>query len=185
MARFLSGLNKNIQDNVELHHYTFISMLVHQTSKVESQLIRKRNVVLKGHKDKASQVYVPNSNTHKSSNIKCVKRLGKAHIASYESSQDDVSKSDGYSSVETLLEGYLLMMIHKDKISLNLIAWLKFCFPIISHPNPYKLQWLNTKGNMLVDKQVLVELTLGKYKDEILCDVVPMEETHILLGRPW
>ncbi|RDX77891.1 hypothetical protein CR513_41911, partial [Mucuna pruriens] len=53
-------------------------------------------------------------------------------------------------------------------------------FPIIPHPKPYKLQWLNTKGNMLV----LVELTLGKYKDEILCDVVPMEETRILLGRP-
>jgi len=26
---------------------------------------------------------------------------------------------------------------------------------------------------------------LAKYKDEVLCDVVPMEATHILLGRPW
>jgi len=23
------------------------------------------------------------------------------------------------------------------------------------------------------------------YKDDILCDVVPMETCHILLGRPW
>jgi len=26
---------------------------------------------------------------------------------------------------------------------------------------------------------------LGNYKDEILCDVVPMEACHILLGKPW
>ncbi|RDX84665.1 hypothetical protein CR513_34249, partial [Mucuna pruriens] len=25
----------------------------------------------------------------------------------------------------------------------------------------------------------------GKYKDEILCDFVPMEATYVLLGRPW
>ncbi|RDX65076.1 hypothetical protein CR513_56301, partial [Mucuna pruriens] len=36
---------------------------------------------------------------------------------------------------------------------------------------------------MIINKQVLIELTLGKYKDEILCDIVPMEATHILLGR--
>ncbi|RDX76444.1 hypothetical protein CR513_43554, partial [Mucuna pruriens] len=33
--------------------------------------------------------------------------------------------------------------------------------------------------------QVPLSFTLGKYKDEVLCNVVPMEETHILLGRPW
>ncbi|RDY05797.1 hypothetical protein CR513_10320, partial [Mucuna pruriens] len=41
------------------------------------------------------------------------------------------------------------------------------------------------KGELVVNKQVNIELTLGKYKDEILCDVVPMEATHILVGRPW
>ncbi|RDY13049.1 hypothetical protein CR513_02090, partial [Mucuna pruriens] len=38
---------------------------------------------------------------------------------------------------------------------------------------------------MIVDKRVSLVITLGKYKDEILYDVVAMEETHILLGRPW
>ena len=28
-------------------------------------------------------------------------------------------------------------------------------------------------------------LTIGRYNDRVLCDVVPMEATHILLGRPW
>ena len=26
---------------------------------------------------------------------------------------------------------------------------------------------------------------MGNYKDKVLCDVVPMEACHILLGRPW
>jgi len=26
---------------------------------------------------------------------------------------------------------------------------------------------------------------MGNYKDEILCDVVPMEACHFLFGRPW
>jgi len=37
----------------------------------------------------------------------------------------------------------------------------------------------------MVNKQVLITFAIGKYKYEVLCDVVPMEATHILLGRPW
>ncbi|RDX61689.1 hypothetical protein CR513_60064, partial [Mucuna pruriens] len=31
---------------------------------------------------------------------------------------------------------------------------------------------------------VALAFTLGKYSDEVLYDVAPMEATHILLGRP-
>jgi len=37
----------------------------------------------------------------------------------------------------------------------------------------------------MVNKQVLITFAIGKYKDEVLCDVVSMEATHILLARPW
>ncbi|XP_068480866.1 uncharacterized protein [Phaseolus vulgaris] len=53
------------------------------------------------------------------------------------------------------------------------------------HPRPYKLQWLSEDGEMTVSKQVEVNLSIGQYNDNVLCDVVPMEATHILLGRPW
>jgi hypothetical protein len=26
---------------------------------------------------------------------------------------------------------------------------------------------------------------MGDYRDEILCDVIPMDVCHVLLGRPW
>ena len=32
---------------------------------------------------------------------------------------------------------------------------------------------------------MLVSFSIGKYKDEVLFDVVPMQAGHILLGRPW
>ncbi|RDY07623.1 hypothetical protein CR513_08231, partial [Mucuna pruriens] len=40
-------------------------------------------------------------------------------------------------------------------------------------------------GETVVDRQVSLAFTLGKYVDEVMFDVVPMEATHILLGRPW
>ena len=55
----------------------------------------------------------------------------------------------------------------------------------LKHPMPYRLQWLNDCGEVKVSKQVLVPFSIGKYKDEVLCDVVPMQAGHILLGRPW
>ncbi|KAL5861202.1 hypothetical protein ACOSQ4_002498 [Xanthoceras sorbifolium] len=48
-----------------------------------------------------------------------------------------------------------------------------------------KLQWLNDSGEVRVNKQVLVSFSIGKYKDEVVCDVVPMNAGHILLGKPW
>ena len=37
----------------------------------------------------------------------------------------------------------------------------------------------------MVTKQCLVEFKIGGYRDEILCDVIPMDICHVLLGRPW
>nr|XP_027075856.1 uncharacterized protein LOC113699695 [Coffea arabica]XP_027075857.1 uncharacterized protein LOC113699696 [Coffea arabica] len=57
--------------------------------------------------------------------------------------------------------------------------------PTLRHPIPYRLQWLNESGDIKVTKQVVVLFRIGKYGDEVLCDVVPMQTSHILLGRPW
>jgi hypothetical protein len=36
----------------------------------------------------------------------------------------------------------------------------------------------------MVTKQCLVEFKIRGYRDEIMCDVNPMDVCHILLGRP-
>ncbi|XP_012857702.1 PREDICTED: uncharacterized protein LOC105976984 [Erythranthe guttata] len=61
----------------------------------------------------------------------------------------------------------------------------KLGLPTTKHPQPYKLQWLNDSGELRVNKQVLVSFRIGKYEDEVLCDVVPLQAGHLLLGRLW
>ena len=38
---------------------------------------------------------------------------------------------------------------------------------------------------MLVNEQAWVEFSIGRYKDKVLCDVLPMGACHFLLGRLW
>jgi hypothetical protein len=48
----------------------------------------------------------------------------------------------------------------------------KLSLPLLKHPRPYKLQWLNECGEVKVNKQILVAFTIVRYSDEVLCDVV-------------
>ena len=59
----------------------------------------------------------------------------------------------------------------------------KLNLPTLKHSRAYNLQWLNDCGEIKVNKQVLISFSIGKYKDEVLCDVAPMHAGHI--GRPW
>ena len=37
----------------------------------------------------------------------------------------------------------------------------------------------------MVDNHVNIAFSIGKYVDEVICDVVPMEVSHLLLERLW
>ena len=61
----------------------------------------------------------------------------------------------------------------------------KLDLKMIPYPKPYNLCWLQKGINIKVKHRCLVLFTIGKnYKDEIWCDVVPMDACHMLLGRP-
>eukprot|EP00253_Pinus_taeda_P018981 PITA_18981 len=55
----------------------------------------------------------------------------------------------------------------------------------LKHLNPYRVSWLEKGHQLLVDEQSEVEFQIGRYKDKIICDIMPMDVCHILLGRPW
>ena len=61
----------------------------------------------------------------------------------------------------------------------------KLALTTLKHPHPYQLQWLNECGKIKVTRQVLVTLSICKYEDKVLCDMVPMHACHLLLGRLW
>ena len=61
----------------------------------------------------------------------------------------------------------------------------KLGLPTSKLPRPYKLQWLNDSEEVRVNKQVLISFQIGKYDNEVLCNVVSMQAGHLLLRRPW
>eukprot|EP00253_Pinus_taeda_P033278 PITA_33278 len=61
----------------------------------------------------------------------------------------------------------------------------KLALKRLKHPTPYRVSWLQKRHQLLVDEQSEVEFQIGWYKDIIVCDIMPMDVCHILLGRPW
>lgn len=53
------------------------------------------------------------------------------------------------------------------------------------HLSPYALKWLSENDDLVVDRPVNISLSIEKYVNEIVCDVVPMETSHLLVERPW
>lgn len=54
------------------------------------------------------------------------------------------------------------------------------------HPSPYKLSWLQQRTDVTVTRHALISFSIGDaYKDQLHCDVVPMDACHLLLGRLW
>jgi hypothetical protein len=67
----------------------------------------------------------------------------------------------------------------------SIITIKKLNLNTIKHERPYQLQWLNDNGVIKVNRQVLIPFLVGRYKDEVVCDDIPMHATPLLLGRPW
>ena len=44
---------------------------------------------------------------------------------------------------------------------------------------------MKDEHKILVSEQCLIRLKIGPFTDEFLCDIMPMDCCHILLGRPW
>ncbi|RDY11891.1 hypothetical protein CR513_03387, partial [Mucuna pruriens] len=202
MTRFLQGLNRDIQDIVELHNYTSLhgkgsypttsSNLKDKERREDKPLKRdkspkKGSAPFKGQIKEVGKVSIPNPNSFKSSNIECFKCLGKRHIASQcpnkstmilrengeiesESSQEETSTSsseNGYSSEEAPYEGYILM-----------IRRLMSTFVEMTNLKEKIHFTLGSSVNVASQRLVSIVIALGKYKDGILCDVVPIKATH-------
>nr|KYP54698.1 hypothetical protein KK1_000894 [Cajanus cajan] len=196
IARFQSGLNLEIRDKVELLPYRDLNELVQLCVRVEQQLRRKpsfrketttypkKDFKKEGYSsylkdrplEKQKQKQKP-SDEPRNNSIKCFKCLGRGHIASqcpFHSRCKIYKKTCSFIVDSGSCNNFVSQRL-VDKLNLTTIA----------HPKSYKLQWLNEDGPIEVKDQVNVPFSIGKYKDEILCDIIPMDASHILLGRPW
>ncbi|XP_056164087.1 uncharacterized protein LOC130137325 [Syzygium oleosum] len=175
MSRFLCGLSRDIARVVELQHYVELEELVDKAIKVERQLKLDRTYKSDGGsssnwKSNWKRDEKPN---WKGNNIKTETLKEKEKDESEREEEDDnMPLLEDCSDVEMPAKASCTMV---EKLGLK----------TAKHPRPYRLQCLNDSGEVKVSKQVRVPFEIGRYKDELMCDVIPMQAGHLLLGRPW
>jgi hypothetical protein len=203
MARFLSCLNRDIANVIELQHYVEIEDMVHMAMKVERQLKRKgtarftsvSNTTWKSKWDRNDSAEAkrktepPKGKDEGTSNKPKTESLVARRALNTHIKVDDAEQQrENIFHTRCHVNNKVCSMIIDGGSCSNAASTIlveKLNLPTLKHSRPYKLQWLNDCGEVRVDRQVLVTFSIGKYLDEVLCDVVPMHAGHILLGRPW
>ena len=71
----------------------------------------------------------------------------------------------------------------KNLISAEFIKILEL--PTTPHPQPYSLSWLREGRGIHITQKFLLPYGIKPFKDEVLCDVAPLEVGNVLLGQPY
>jgi hypothetical protein len=53
------------------------------------------------------------------------------------------------------------------------------------HPQPYNIGWLRQGRDLCVSQQCRLSYGIQPFKDEVLCDVAPLDVCDVLLGQPY
>jgi hypothetical protein len=71
----------------------------------------------------------------------------------------------------------------KNLISKKVIK--RLALPTMSHPQPYTIGWLRQGCDLCISQQSQLLYGIKPFKDEVLCDVSPLEVCDVLLGQPY
>ncbi|GJS46132.1 hypothetical protein Tco_0596253 [Tanacetum coccineum] len=66
-------------------------------------------------------------------------------------------------------------------VSRDVVQHLKM--PIKTIPETYTIRWENLTSKIMVTKFCNIPFSIGKYKDEMMFDIVEMDACHIILGN--
>ncbi|RDY04215.1 hypothetical protein CR513_12112, partial [Mucuna pruriens] len=211
MTQFLNGMNRYIVDIVEMYQYIELQEMVHQAIKVEQKLKRRNS--LKKNSNSSSFPWKNNSkkevvgshfkavdskknqievNPSKNRNIKCFKCLKRGHIVSQcLNKRTMIMKDNGEVEIKEEFDNDLMSFLKDDNEELPHDGDLLVVRRVLNMQKKGKMKLKEKNifhtsdiGKVKVDKQVSVFFSIEKYKDEVLCDVVPKEAAHILLGCP-
>uniref|UniRef100_A0A2N9IYE9 Reverse transcriptase domain-containing protein n=1 Tax=Fagus sylvatica TaxID=28930 RepID=A0A2N9IYE9_FAGSY len=187
MARFLNGLNQDIANVVELQHYVELEDMVHMAIKVERQLKRKgtRSFQNPGSSTSWKSNWRKDEGAVLKSKTESPKRR-ETMIARVDGEVESESESDA--DQMPLLEDACDDDVEYPVKGESLVARRALSSQVKEDDMEQQRENIfHTRChiNNKVNKQVLISFSIGKYKDEVLCDVAPMHAGHILLDRPW
>jgi hypothetical protein len=72
---------------------------------------------------------------------------------------------------------------HKNLISAEFVK--RLAMPTTPHPQPYNIGWLCQGSDIHVNQQWHMSYDIKPFKDEVLCDVSPLEVCNVLLVQPY
>ena len=56
---------------------------------------------------------------------------------------------------------------------------------VTRHPQPYSMGWVNEGKDIQIDQQCHLPYSIKPFKDEVICDVAPLDVCDVLLGQPY
>jgi hypothetical protein len=71
----------------------------------------------------------------------------------------------------------------KNLISIEVIKRLDLA--MTPHPQPYTISWIHQGRDLCVSQQCRLPYDIKPLKDEVLCDIDPLEVCDVLLGQPY
>jgi hypothetical protein len=61
----------------------------------------------------------------------------------------------------------------------------RLAVPKTPHPQPYTIRWLHQGSDLRINQQCRLSYDIKPFKDEVLCDVAPLEVCNVLLGQTY
>jgi hypothetical protein len=71
----------------------------------------------------------------------------------------------------------------KNLISKEVIKRLDLSMTL--NPQPYTIGWLHQGRDLCVNQQCCLPYGIKTFKDEVLCDISPLEVCDVILGQPY
>jgi hypothetical protein len=83
----------------------------------------------------------------------------------------------------TPLHFLLIAEARKNLISTEVVKQLGLSTTL--HPQPYNIRWLRQGRDLRVSQQCQLSYNIQPFKDEVLCDVSPLDVCDVLLGQRY
>jgi hypothetical protein len=101
---------------------------------------------------------------------------------------EEPDEGERFFHLQMWVKGDLLHFIVNSDIQKNLILaevvkWLDL--PMTLHPQPYTIIWLRQGRDLRISQQCRLPYDIKPFKDELLCDIDPLEFCDVILGKPY
>eukprot|EP00253_Pinus_taeda_P024402 PITA_24402 len=194
-ARFVNGLRMEILDEISILSPNFIKEAYQSALKAEEKITRKQNAKRgRGSGRERGQYFGRGKTTNSNEEGNSSKTIGPtdkegqrgAYVAQLEEAEAPPQEVENMPERGQALVLKKVLLKPAKEIADQTQQKALFLTVCKSHGKCCKLIIDSESTDSLVATEMCeVEFHIGRYKDKVTCDFMPMDVCHILLGRPW